>query len=304
MKLVVIAKDLVAEQTMRIRFAAADQSSLPGFAPGAHVELTFAGMMRRYSLTSDARNLAHYEICALRADPGRGGSAYLHDSLMVGGEIEVSPPVNAFPLNIGASHSVFIAGGIGITPFLTMMTALQGAERSFELHYVARSAGRFLRLSQYAWQTTHYTKKSGTSLDVGRMLTNLNGDTELYVCGPRSMIEAVRLNAMDKGWPQSRIHFESFGAPAKPGDGPVRLHLAQSRATIYVEPGTTILDALLAHGVWAGFECRRGECGSCTVDVISGDPDHRDVCLTSAQRQGAMCPCVSWSRSAELTLNL
>lgn len=304
MKLVVIAKDFVAEQTMRIRFAAAEQSSLPGFSPGAHIELAFAGMKRHYSLTSDTNNLTCYEICVLRSDPGRGGSAYLHDSLKVGDEIEASAPVNAFPLNIGASHSVFIAGGIGVTPFLTMMTALQSADRSFELHYAVRNAGRLLRLPQFTRQTTHYTNDGSRSLDIARLLTALGGDTELYVCGPRSMIEAVRRDAMDKGWPPSRIHFESFGTPAKPGDRPVRLHLTQSRKTIDVEPGTTILDALLAHGVWAGFDCRRGACGSCTVDVISGDPDHRDVCLTATQRQGAMCPCVSWSHSAELTLNL
>lgn len=304
MKLVVISKDLVAAQTMRIRFAAVDQSSLPVYEPGAHVELEFAGLKRHYSLTSHTDNITYYEICVLRSDPGRGGSVYLHDRLNVADEIEVSAPVNAFALNIGASHSVFIAGGIGITPFLTMMAALQAADRTFELHYAVRNAGRLLRLTQFTRQTTLYTNDSGNSLDIARLLTNLSGDAELYVCGPRSMIEAVRINAMDKGWPPSRIHFESFGTPAQPEDRPVRLHLTQSQKTIDVEPGTTILDALLAHGVWAAYECKHGECGSCTVDVISGDPDHRDVCLTNAQRQGAMCPCVSWSRSADLTLNL
>lgn len=82
------------------------------------------------------------------------------------------------------------------------------------------------------------------------------------------------------------------------------VHLALSGMTIEVAPGAPILDALLENGVWAPYECRRGECATCTAEVLAGEPDHRDVCLSPSQRRDNVCTCISWARTPELTLNL
>lgn len=305
MDLIVTDKTLVAADTLRITLTAADGAALPSFKPGAHIELTFAGLTRRYSLTSEPDDPSQYQICVLRTEPSRGGSAWLHDWLAVGDRLGVSGPYNAFPLRLEARHSVFIAGGIGITPFLSMMAALARSASGFELHYAARSADRFLHLPEYPAAIHRYTDHDGRpGLDIAAILAQAPTDADLYICGPHGLIEAVRASAAARGWPAERIHFESFGASLKPSDQPIRVHLALSGMTLDVEPGTSILDALLANDVWAPHECRRGECASCMTEVVSGEPDHRDVCLTQAQRSNSLCTCVSWARSSELVLNL
>lgn len=132
MELKVVEKSEIATDTVRIRLADARGATLPAFKPGAHLAVTLGEMERRYSLTSSPETLDHYEICVLRARPGRGGSARMHDVLKPGDTVEVSPPMNAFSLREAAGHSVFIAGGIGITPFYSMMQALHKAGRSYE----------------------------------------------------------------------------------------------------------------------------------------------------------------------------
>lgn len=305
MDLTAIDKTPVAAHTVRITLAAPDGGALPAFKPGAHLELSVAGFTRHYSLTSSPQDLSRYEICVLRTEPGRGGSAHLHDRLQVGDRLRAVGPFNAFPLHLEARHTVFIAGGIGITPFFSMMEALARSSRPFELHYAVRSADRFLPVPDYSGRTRRYADTDGThSMDITAILGPLPPGVDLYVCGPRGLIEAVRARAGALGWPDTRVHFESFGAAPRATDAPVKVHLARSGSSIEVPPGTTILDALLANGVWAPYECRRGECASCMTEVLAGEPDHRDVCLTEEQRRSAMCPCVSWGRTAELVLNL
>lgn len=305
MRLIVTRKDLLATDTVRLHLAAADESSLPAFRPGAHVELAIRGLSRRYSITSSPRELAFYEICVLRTNPSRGGSSYIHDSLAIGDAIEVSGPFNAFPLDSTAAYSVFIAGGIGITPFLGMMEELSRQGRLFELHYAARDEGRLLPIPEVGQRVTRYLDgNGGPSLAISDLLANIHADSHLYVCGPQPMIEAVREGARNRGWPPGQVHFESFGHAPKPSDRTITVHLRRSEMTLNVQPGVSVLDALLENGVWASHECRRGECGSCLTEVLSGEPDHRDVCLTDEQRHTGMCTCVSWSNTQELTLNL
>lgn len=302
MHLTVDRKELIATDTVRLRLVAQDRAPLPSFRPGAHVELSVGGLSRRYSITSSHRVLAFYEICVLRTKPSRGGSSFIHDGLVTGDVIEVAGPFNAFPMDPAAAHSVFIAGGIGITPFLGMMEELGRKGRSFELHYAARDGGRMLPIPDAVRSVKRYL--AGSELVIPDLLAGVPAASHLYVCGPQPMIEAVRAGARQRGWPPGQVHFESFGHAPKPSDQPITLHLRRSAMTLNVQPGTSVLDALLEKGIWASHECRRGECGSCVTEVLSGQPDHRDVCLTEEQRRSGMCTCVSWSNTQELTLDL
>jgi vanillate O-demethylase ferredoxin subunit len=193
MHLTVVRKDPIATDTVRLRLAPNDQSILPEFRPGAHVELAVRGLSRRYSITSSHRERAFYEICVLRTKPSRGGSSYIHDDLAIGDVLDVLGPFNAFPLVSGAAHSVFIAGGIGITPFLGMMEELGWNGRSFQLHYAGRDEGRLLPTPDTAHRVTRYLDSDGEpSLVISDLLADLHADSHLYVCGPQPMIEAVR----------------------------------------------------------------------------------------------------------------
>jgi len=305
MELKVVDKTTIATDTVRIRLADADGAPLPDFQAGAHIEVSIRGLNRHYSLTSSPKTVDHYEISVLRTTPSRGGSTYIHDVLSVGDTLEVTSPINAFPLSRDARHSVFIAGGIGITPFYSMMEALCLAGQSFELHYAARSHDRFLPVSDFSERTTFHVDKDGRSgLDIDALLKRIARESDLYVCGPRPLIQGVRAKALARGWSRNTIHFESFGAVQKHHDAPIKVTLARSGITIEVQPGRSILDALLENDVWAVYECRRGECASCMVEFISGEPDHRDLCLTEEQRKTSFCTCVSWAESADLTLDI
>lgn len=305
MQLTVVQKSLVATDTLKLRLAAANGAPLPAFRPGAHIELNIRGLARHYSITSSHREPAFYEICVLRTAASRGGSSFIHDGLAVGDVMEVAGPFNAFHLHATAAHSVFIAGGIGITPFFSMMAELDANGRSFELHYAARDEGRLLPTPDAGHRVSKYLDADGgPTLRIADLLAGVRSDAHLYVCGPQAMIEAVREAASQCGWPPGQLHFESFGSAPKPSDQALAVHLRRSGLTLSVAPGVSILDALLENGVWAGHECRRGECGSCITEVLAGEPDHRDYCLTPDQRRSSMCTCVSWAKTSELTLDL
>lgn len=305
MELIVTEKEVVADATMRVRFATPDGGRLLEAPVGGHLPIVLPdGTARRYSLTSEPRAPLLYEIIVLRADPSGGGSTYIHDTLCVGDTVTAQPPEDGFPLARGAHYGVFVAGGIGITPFLTMIPALRHAGGAHELHHVVRDARRRPLLPD-AVEAKHYADDgSAPPLNVSALLDGLDPEAHIYVCGPRGLIEAVRLGAAKRGRPASHVHFESFGAAARSSDRPVTVRLAHTGNVLRVEPGTTILDAMLAEGVWASHQCRRGICGQCWTPVIAGDIDHRDLCLTPEQRAQGMCTCVSWADSDEVILDL
>lgn len=303
MDLIVTAKAVVATDTVRVQLRAQGGTDLPVAAPGGHLPVTLPdGTARRYSLT--ALGPEAYEITVLRADPSGGGSTYIHDRLAVGDTVATEPAEDGFPLAPGAHHGVFIAGGIGITPFLTLIPTLRAAGGTHALHYAARDEGRMLNLPSGLDATRHTDDGTHSPLDLAALLDATDREAHLYVCGPRGLIEAVRQGATERGWPPTHIHFESFGAAPRRGDRPVTVKLLQTGNTITVEPGTTILDALLAEGVWASHLCRRGTCGHCFTPVAHGAPDHRDLCLTPPQRAQGMCTCISWAMSDTLVLDL
>lgn len=126
----------------------------------------------------------------------------------------------------------------------------------------------------------------------------------VYVCGPRPLIVAVREQAEIHNWAPEQIHFESFGAAATPDDRALTVNLARSGRSINVPTGRSILDTLLDAGVAVPHDCKRGECSVCMTQVLAGKPEHRDLCLNSAERAESMCVCVSRSRSDYLTLDL
>lgn len=310
MRLVVRGKRALTHNVVQLRLEEPHGAVLPPFEAGAHLDLALGGMKRSYSITSPPDRATHYDIAVLRVEHGRGGSAFIHDRLAVGDEIMADGPFNTFRLIGRPEHVVFIAGGIGITPFFTMTRACIQGGATFELHYVARTRADQLPLQMpEAGAVVTYTSREpgapgrGTrALDIRGVLGRTRPGAHVYACGPQRMLDAVRSVAHELGWSGHRVHVEGFGPSQNVGDRPLQVKLALSGMMLRIAPGTSILQAMLDNGVWANYACRRGECGSCYVEVIQGDVDHRDICLSDAQRQAGMCPCVSWSTSEELSL--
>lgn len=291
-----------------------DGTALPLATAGSHVRVEVGGgdaaSERHYSVVSGTRDSSHYEIAVLLEEDGRGGSRFMHDRVQEGDVLEVSPPRNDFSLAEGAAHTILIAGGIGITPILAMLRQLEFDGASFEVHYAARSRTRMAYrddVARLAGERSSFylsDEEVGSRIDLSELLASPMPESHVYVCGPHTLIEGVREAANEHGWPPSSVHFEAFGARRGADDRAIRVKLSYTGASVTVAPNQTVLDALLDAGVWASFECRRGECGMCVTQVLEGDPDHRDVCLTEAQRAHAMCTCVSRAKGPSLVLAL
>ena len=285
--------------------------SLPGFEPGAHVRVTIPGLGqpnpdRAYSLVSDHSDLTRYEIAVLQVQGGSGGSAALHQRVRPGDRLEVSSPKNEFRIDRSAEHSILIAGGIGITPILSLARELATRGDSFSVHYIGRGLDRMpyrdTLLEIAKDRVKLYTSRA--AFDIPDVIRRSHPRTYVYVCGPYSLIETVREIARGGGIAASRIHFESFGYRRMPGDREIELVLRSSGISILAKPGRSMMEAIEAAGVWTPAECRRGACGTCAATIVEGRGDHRDHCLSAEQRFKAICTCVSWAAGDRLVLDI
>lgn len=290
-----------------------DGAPLPPFTPGAHIKVRIPSpdhgwLSRSYSLTNRSGE-GHYQIAVLLEANSTGGSAWMH-TLEEGDDIQIFAPENAFPLHEDAAPALLIAGGIGITPILCMARELARLGRPFQLHYAARTFADMAFADELAGMSEAHLYFDDGDRDKGLRLDALlqaHAGRHAYVCGPTSLIQAVLNQCEQAGWPQGQVHYEMFaGALAQKTDREFELELRQSGVTVRVPPSMTILEAAITQGVFAPFECRRGECGLCVTPILEGQADHRDHYLTEAEhREGRqMCICVSRSAGGRLVLDL
>jgi ferredoxin-NADP reductase len=288
---------------------------LAAFTAGCHVDLHLPdGMIRSYSLVNDQSERGRYVVAVNKDAATRGGSKFIHEKLRVGDILTISHPKNNFFLQENAAHSVLIAGGIGITPLLSMIGRLEALGRSWELFYVARtrSAAAFLdelnalRPNVHANIHVNFDQEpAGRMLDLVAIVKDAPENAHLYCCGPVSMLEAFEAATIDR--PADHVHVEYFKAKEKPAvAGGFEVKLARSNRTIAVPAGKSILDALLDAGVAASYACTEGVCGTCETRVIEGMPDHRDLFLSNDEQAAnkTMMICCSGSKSPTLVLDL
>jgi ferredoxin-NADP reductase len=251
-----------------------------------------------------------------KASPSRGASAYLHDELRVGAEIEIAPPRNNFALHESATHSVLIAGGIGVTPIWSMLRRLIALGASWELHYASSThedaafLDEFRQLAEAdpARVNLAFSREpGGQRLDFREIVAAAPQGSHFYACGPAGMLDAYELATA--GLPHEQVHMERFAGAGEairlPGSD-FEIELARSDKTIRVPADKSVLDVLLDEGVEVDFSCMDGVCGSCKVHVLEGMPDHRDVVLGDDERaaNGSMMVCCSRALSERLVLDL
>jgi ferredoxin-NADP reductase len=280
------------------------EGDLPAAAPGAHVILEIPGPGRvwknAYSLVRMPDDRAQLEIIVRRVAHSRGGSAWLHDHARVGEVLAVSAPQNLFPINRLARKHLLLSAGIGITPFLAYIAAL---DAPYELHHVCKpeDAAAFRALLPAAANITLHTSRN--ALDLGALLGAQRLGTHVYLCGPDGFMDMAVAAAQALGWPAAKIHQERFGGAT--GGAPFRVHLQRSGVTLEVGAEMSLLDALEEAGLPAPCLCRGGACGECELPVLAGVPDHRDHVLDPARRASnrAILTCVSRALSPELVLD-
>ncbi|WP_219217087.1 PDR/VanB family oxidoreductase [Variovorax boronicumulans] len=298
--------------------ARADGAVLPAFSAGAHLEVKIAGLIRHYSLCSPPADRARYRIAVQREVGGRGASMQLCDTAAAGDTLTVRGPLNHFALHAPIEQPpLLLAGGIGVTPVLSMALALTAAGTDFELHFSGRSLEHmaFLPLlrSGLFGHRVHLYADDGRgvgAMDLPTLLGRGRPGRHLYVCGPGGMIDAADRIAREQGWAGDHIHFERFGAPAPaPVEGgceAFEVEIASTGRRIPVAADQSVTQALAAAGVQIPVSCEVGVCGSCRTRVLAGVPDHRDL-LLSAEEQAAntaFTPCCSRSKTPLLVLDL
>ena len=285
---------------------------LPAFTPGAHVTVQVPGGARRnYSLCGDPAITDSYEIAVKRDELGRGGSMAMADQVQPGDLLSISAPRNNFELHPRATSFLFVAGGIGITPVLSMLRHLKTQARSgFKLIYCTRDADSTAFLQELSGpafggqvQIHHDHGDINNAFDFWPVFET-PGNAHVYCCGPRGLMDAV--GDMSGHWPMGSVHFESFGVDASVYAAntafDVRLHRAG--VTLHVGVEQTILEALRAAGHRVPSSCESGTCGSCRTTLLAGDVEHRDMVLGDEEKQSQIMVCVSRAKSGELVLDL
>lgn len=304
-----------AESINSFELVAPAGGDLVAFTAGSHIDLYLSnGMIRSYSLVNDPSERSRYVIAVNKDAASRGGSRFVHETLRAGDLITISHPRNNFVLQENTTHSILIAGGIGITPLLSMIRRLKALGRSWELFYAARTrvAAAFLDelsgLRRDVQEELHLNfdqEPTGSMLDLAAIVRNAPGDAHLYCCGPVPMLEAFEAATRDR--PAEQVHVEYFKAREKPAaEGGFEVKLARSNRTITVGAGKTILNALLDAGIAVNYACTEGVCGTCETRVIEGIPDHRDLFLGKAEQAAnkTIMICCSGSKSDALVLDL
>ena len=293
-----------------------DEQNWPAFTAGAHIDVEMkTGLVRQYSLCNSPQESNRYCI-AVRHDPaGRGGSDYLHTHIKRGDILNLGIPRNNFPLNESFSEYLLIAGGIGVTPLLSMAYHLHATNRPFELHQCARNETSLAfrdEQSDFDFADSITTWLDDATFerrfDAKRVLGIYRPGCAIYLCGPAGFMRHVTDAAKQAGWPGEAIFSETFVPPRADAteNTPFEVEIASSGQVLNVAPDEFLIDVLHANGVAVMCSCTQGICGSCMTPVLSGEPEHRDVVMTEAERavNNQMTVCVSRAKSARLVLDL
>ena len=289
------------------------EGRLPTFQPGAHIDVHLPnGLIRQYSLVNGPGEQDRYVIGVKLEPASRGGSSCLHELVREGDVLAISEPRNNFPLRRDSFRTLLIAGGIGVTPLLSMAQALQVSSLDFALHYFAQSPEHVAFPDILEMLGDRLTLHLGLSpVETGSTLRSLlasPGEGEnVYICGPGPMLDAARAAAAAAGWPDPAVHFEYFKNTRHLDTSTTfEVELARSALTLTVPEGSSIMEVLRDNGVVVPSSCEQGACGTCVIPVLSGQPDHQDVYLNDSERTAGdrMAICVSRSLTPRLVLDI
>lgn len=330
----VVERTQVAEDCLRIGFAVEGIEQLPDYVPGQHIVLRIrapggdGSVTRCYSLVDTAMDDGRdrYTITVRRvgapagqADlpPGRA-STLIHDHLQLGDVVEIQRPKGRFTLPVEPERPVvMVAGGIGITPFLSYLetAAKTGSQARLHLVYANRSGRSHAYRARLAelklalpglsivslYDAPDQDDRQGHDFDrAGRigladiLPADLDQVPEVYHCGPPPMMRAVEALLTEAGHPDALIFSESFGAPTRPPlatlpEGPFTVEFRRRGKTLtWTRDCGSLLDLAEGAGLQMASGCRAGQCESCAVQILSGRTEHltnepyadKNACLT------------------------
>ncbi|WP_293953795.1 PDR/VanB family oxidoreductase [uncultured Corynebacterium sp.] len=264
------------------------------------VDINGIQSLRSYSIVDATPEGNEMSLTVFHTPNSRGGSTYMHN-LTPGQTIRVTGPQQDFPFRVGAPKYILVAGGIGITAIRGMAALLNRLGMDYEVHYAARSpeamAYREEMIADHGDRLKLYFDSESVHLDIPGLISGIAPGTELYMCGPIRLMDAIRRAWREKELDPTNLRFETFG-----NSGwfiPERFRVTVPGLGVSTEIGEneSLLEALEKVGVSMMSDCRRGECGLCQVKVLEtqGQIDHRDVFFSDQQKKASdkLCACVS-----------
>lgn len=307
----VVEVDHESDGVIRLSLEDPHGRALPGWTPGAHIDVMVGDYARKYSLCGARDDASRLTIAILKDETGRGGSVYIHQSIVPGALIRVRGPKNHFRLDESGERYVLIAGGIGITPIIAMADRLKQLGKNYTIHYAGRSLASMAfvaRLQRDHGNCLHlYPKLDGRRLDADAVVGAAHADAQIYACGPERLLEALEHIVRDRPERLHVEHFSAVGTKLDPeNEKPFEVELKDSQLSVQVPAEQTLLEALRGVGVDVPSDCEEGLCGTCEVNVLAGEIDHRDKVLSAAERAEGrrMMTCCSRSRGSKLVLAL
>jgi ferredoxin-NADP reductase len=280
-----------------------DNGQVPPCPPGSHISVAVLidgqPARRSYSLVANS-DPGTYRIAVRLAPDSRGGSRGMWN-LKAGARIEISTPASLIEIDWSRKHYCLIAGGIGITPITSIVSALRRRNVDATLHYAVKSRGDAAFLDELSAllgdRLTVYAGDRGARIDLDATFRALPDDAIAVMCGPMRMLEAARRAWKAAGRAPADLRYETFGSSGLLPTAEFRVRLKDSDTELVVSQTCSMLHALNGAGFEVMSDCQRGECGVCAVDVVAvdGEIDHRDVFFSDAQKQDnrKICPCVS-----------
>jgi ferredoxin-NADP reductase len=296
-----------ATDVVELTLARVDGAALPGWTPGAHIDLILDDdLVRQYSLCGSPGDTASYRVAVLLAPDSRGGAKRVHQ-LAEGATVRIRGPRNHFPL-LAAPRHLFVAGGIGITPMLPMIEEVDAAGSDWALHYGGRTRSSMAyldHLAQYGDRVTVVPQDEQGLLDVAGILGTPEPQTLVYCCGPEPLLAVCEQACA--AWPPGTLHLERFTAKEVDTSGDTEFELVLQRTGVVtsVPAGTSVLQAMRDSGVSVLASCMEGTCGTCETEVVEGEVDHRDSVLDAEEQEAGevMMVCVSRCRGPRLVLD-
>ncbi len=283
----------------------AQDGYLPPFQAGQYINLflNINGIKtsRPYTISSSPRQTAYYDITVRRVQNGLV-SNYLLDNILSGYELESSGPAGNFYYNplFHGKNQLLLAGGSGITPFMSMIREVTdaGLDRTIHLVYGNRFSNdiifhaelweRSLRHYNFHYhpvveQSEQHSHGRVGTWNIDMLQEILAGEIvdSIMVCGPQAMYDALLPHLWRLGVPERRIRHELFmgaaditqeaGWPTNiPGDTQFNIDI-NGRGIITAQAGETLLTALENSGIVVPVLCRSGECSQCRVQLLSGE---------------------------------
>lgn len=281
-------------------------------APGAHIDVRVLidgqAATRSYSVVQSDAN-GQLTIAVKQVQSSRGGSRYMA-SLTLGSTLKASTPISNFEPVYGPNHYLLLAGGIGVTPMLSVARALVAQNASVQMLFAVRSTDEQAYLADLQALLGNrlrvFSSDRNERVDIAGEINALAESAQLYLCGPMGLMDSVREHWLSAGRAAAQLRYETFGSSGHyvPQDFTVRV--PRLGLELQVRAEQSMLDALTEAGVAMVSNCRRGECGLCAIDVLETDGvlDHRDVFFSSQQHASGkrICTCVSRVAGTSITI--